>query len=95
MPARVWRVPRAFDPALPMDDSSPPPVASPVLQSQWSRQDVLTLAGVCVAIISVLIALVSVMFSLPKLRKWLCRPFHWITRNVRPGKSSHVTKNAS
>lgn len=95
MPARIWAFPRAFDSALIMKHSSPALVASPRIQSQWSRQDVLTLAGVCVAIITVLIALLSVMFPPPKLRKWLCRSFHWITRRLRPSKSSHVASNAS
>ncbi|EMD96123.1 hypothetical protein COCC4DRAFT_157301, partial [Bipolaris maydis ATCC 48331] len=84
MPALVWAAPRAPNAAPLVNNASQVLVASPLLESQWSRQDVLTLAGVCVAIIAVLIALVSVLFSPPKSRKWLCRPFHWITRRLRP-----------
>jgi hypothetical protein len=95
MPARVWAAPRALNPALLINNSSQVPIALPLLESQWSRQDVLTLAGVCVAIIAVLVALVSVLFSPAKLRKWLRRPFHWITRRLRPSKSDHVIIDAS
>ncbi|KAJ5030801.1 hypothetical protein PSV08DRAFT_383785 [Bipolaris maydis] len=95
MPALVWAAPRAPNAAPLVNNASQVLVASPLLESQWSRQDVLTLAGVCVAIIAVLIALVSVLFSPPKSRKWLCRPFHWITRRLRPSKFSHVIMDAS
>ncbi|EUC43213.1 hypothetical protein COCMIDRAFT_101387 [Bipolaris oryzae ATCC 44560] len=90
MPARAWQAPPTSNPALLVNNSSQIPVASPLLGSPWSRQDALTLAGVCIAIIATLIALVGVMFPPLKLRKWLCRPFHWITRRLRPSKSKSL-----
>ncbi|EUC39029.1 hypothetical protein COCCADRAFT_32064 [Bipolaris zeicola 26-R-13] len=54
----------------------------------WTKQDVLTLAGVCIAMITVLLALLSVLTSPLSLRKWLRRPFHWITRRLRPNTES-------
>jgi hypothetical protein len=37
----------------------------------WSKEAILTLVGVCVAILGILVGLLSS----PKLRQWLCKPF--------------------
>jgi hypothetical protein len=49
-------------------------------QSGWSRQDVLTLIGICIAVVGVLAA---VLVSSPGLRERLCMPFE-CKRNPHP-----------
>jgi ABC-type phosphate transport system permease subunit len=56
----------------------------------WSKQDILTLVGVCVAIVTVIIGLLGVLAASPRLRKWLYRFFSWITHHVRPSKAHHI-----
>lgn len=46
----------------------------------WSKQDVLTLVGVCVAVVTVIIGLIGVLIASPKAREWLCRPIFWLTQ---------------
>ena len=48
----------------------------------WSKQDVLTLVGVCVAGVTVIIGLVGVLIASPKARGWLCRPIYWLKRGL-------------
>ena len=52
----------------------------------WSKQDVLTLVGVCFAVVTVIIGLVGVLIASPKTRGWLCRPIHWFTKRGLLGK---------
>jgi len=52
----------------------------------WSKQDVLTLVGVCVAVVTVIIGLVGVLIASPKAREWLCRPIYWLTKRGLLGK---------
>jgi hypothetical protein len=53
-------------------------------QTSWSRQDIFTLIGVCVAITSVLAGL---LVGLPGLRGWLYKPFH---RKLNPHSTQHT-----
>jgi hypothetical protein len=40
-------------------------------RTEWSRQDILTLIGVCVAVAATLTA---ILIAAPRLREWLCEP---------------------
>jgi hypothetical protein len=53
-------------------------------RTSWSRQDIFTLIGVCVAITSILVGL---LVALPGLRGWLCKPFH---RKLNPHSTHHT-----
>jgi ABC-type phosphate transport system permease subunit len=59
---------------------------TPATDQRWSKQDVLTLVGVCVGVVTVIIGLVGVLVASPKTREWLCRPFDWFTQRVQPSK---------
>ena len=57
--------------------------AVPVTGEQsWSKQDVLTLVGVCVAVVTVIIGLIGVLIASPKTRAWLCRPIYRLKRGL-------------
>jgi hypothetical protein len=60
------------------------------VQLEWSRQDVLTLIGVCIAVIGVTTA---VLVSAPGLRKGLCKPFE-CKRNPHPAIRAMVHTTA-
>lgn len=60
-----------------------PSAAVPTTGGQpWSKQDVLTLVGVCVAVITVIIGLIGVLIASPKTRVWLCTPIDWLKRGL-------------
>jgi len=60
-----------------------PSAAVPIPGGQpWSKQDVLTLVGVCVAVVTVIIGLVGVLIASPKTRMWLCGPMYWLKRGL-------------
>lgn len=87
--------PHAFSSSSPVPGPSQATATPSLSRPSWTRQDVLALGGVCLAMITVLVALLGVLMSPLSLRKWLRRPFYWITRRLWPSKSNHVTKNAS
>jgi ABC-type phosphate transport system permease subunit len=64
----------------------PSVAVTPAIDQRWSKQDVLTLVGVCVGVVTVVIGLVGVLVASPKTREWLCRPFDWFTQCVQPSK---------
>lgn len=51
----------------------------------WSRQDMLTLASVCLAIVGIMI---GALMASPKAREWLCKPFKSETGPTRLFRSS-------
>lgn len=53
----------------------------------WSRQDTITLAGVCVAVLGILI---GVLVASPQLREWLCIPFR---RKLNPYLEQQTSLN--
>jgi hypothetical protein len=53
-------------------------------QTRWSRQDVFTLISVCVGVAAILI---GALIALPRLREWLCKPFH---RKPNPYSTQHT-----
>ena len=61
---------------------------APAIGHSWSKQDILTLIGVCVAVVTGFIALVGILIASPRTREWLCRPFDCFTQCLRPGKNS-------
>ncbi|EMD69167.1 hypothetical protein COCSADRAFT_207025 [Bipolaris sorokiniana ND90Pr] len=52
---------------------------TPKNTSGWSKEAVLTLAGVCVAILGILVGLVIS----PRARRWLCSPFTYFSHHRR------------
>jgi ABC-type phosphate transport system permease subunit len=66
--------------------SYPSVAVTPAIDQRWSKQDVLTLVGVCVGVVTVVIGLFGVLVGSPKTREWLCRPFDWFTQCVQPSK---------
>jgi phosphoglycerol transferase MdoB-like AlkP superfamily enzyme len=56
---------------------------TPASGQYWSKQDVLTLIGVCVGVITVIIGLAGVLVASPKIREWLCMPIHWFKWRVK------------
>ena len=59
------------------------------LDTTWSKQDILTLVGVCIAIVTVIIGLVGMLVASPRLRRWLYKPYHWLKRRLQFGEYSH------
>jgi hypothetical protein len=55
-------------------------------QPPWSEQDILTLVGVCVAVITVIIAVIAVLIASPKLCRWLYKPFGRFIRYLGPSQ---------
>ncbi|RII09108.1 hypothetical protein CUC08_Gglean007509 [Alternaria sp. MG1] len=55
----------------------------PVVNEHWSKQDLLTLLGVCVAIVTVVIGLAGLLVASPSTRKWLCKPVYWFAWRVQ------------
>lgn len=61
----------------------------PVVNEHWSKQDLLTLLGVCVAIVTVVIGLAGLLVASPSTRKWLCKPVYWFAWRVQ--RSKHLS----
>ncbi|EMD69148.1 hypothetical protein COCSADRAFT_206831 [Bipolaris sorokiniana ND90Pr] len=76
--------PHAFSSSSPVPGPSQATATPSLSRPSWTRQDVLALGGVCLAMITVLVALLGVLMSPLSLRKWLRRPFYWITRRLWP-----------
>jgi ABC-type phosphate transport system permease subunit len=68
-------------------ESYPSVTVTPATGQRWSKQDVLTLVGVCVGVVTVVVGLVGVLVASPKTREWLCRPLNWFTQCVQPSKN--------
>jgi hypothetical protein len=71
-----------------LPDIHPDAAFVPTDHRPWSKQDVLTFVGVCVAIVTAIIGLVGVLVASPNTRKWLCRPFDWFTQCWPSSKNS-------
>jgi hypothetical protein len=56
---------------------------------RWSKQDILNLVGVCVAVITVIVGVSAVLVASPKLRRWVYKPFYRFIPYLRSGKCSH------
>jgi ABC-type phosphate transport system permease subunit len=65
---------------------SPNTAVTPAIRQHWSKQDVLTLIGVCVGVVTVIVGLVGVLVASPKIREWLCMPIHWFKWRVKRSK---------
>jgi ABC-type phosphate transport system permease subunit len=59
---------------------------TPASGQYWSKQEVLTLIGVCVGVVTVIIGLVGVLVASPKIREWLCMPIHSFKWRVKRSK---------
>lgn len=70
-------------------ESQPGAVIIPVDNGYWSKQDVLTLIGVCIAIVTVFIGLAGLLVASPSTREWLCKPVYWIVWRVQ--RSKHLS----
>jgi ABC-type phosphate transport system permease subunit len=73
-----------------LTESYPSVTITPATSQHWSKQDVLTLVGMCVGVVTVVIGLVGVLVASPKTREWLCRPINWFTQCVQPSKNSSL-----
>jgi hypothetical protein len=69
----LWFIPCIGAVSIPTVRDGQSSIAGDTARTSWSRQDIFTLFGVCVAITSILVGL---LVALPGLRGWLCRPFH-------------------
>jgi ABC-type phosphate transport system permease subunit len=59
---------------------------TPASGQYWSKQDILTLIGVCVGVVTVIVGLVGVLVASPKIREWLCMPIQWFKWRVKRSK---------
>jgi hypothetical protein len=63
--------------------SPQPPLALGAHSERWSKQDMFTLIGLVIAIVTVIIGLAGVLVSSPKLRVWLRKRMKWFLRYPR------------
>lgn len=63
---------------------------TPASGQYWSKQDVLTLIGVCVGVVTVIIGLVGVLVASPKIREWLYMSIHWFKWRVKRSKQTSM-----
>jgi hypothetical protein len=69
-----------------LPESSTSVAVTPAGGQHWSRQDILTLIGVCIAVVTVIIGLVGVLVASPATRDSLCAPVYWSAQRVRRSK---------
>ncbi|KAH8627284.1 hypothetical protein IG631_17052 [Alternaria alternata] len=75
-------------PVRSLAEDYPNMAVTPAIEQYWSKQDVLTLIGVCVGFVTVIVGLVGVLVASPKIREGLCKPVTPLLKLIHAGMCS-------